>query len=317
MSDCPSYERDLQALIAGELDDGRHDALALHVAGCEACAEVYDMHQQLVDEGGLPEPSRADLVTLRHNVLSRIRAERAGGARPVPIAAGRGRRPGAPPARRWLALAAVLAAAVIGLVAFAAGQRSAGGAGPEQAWIDALERGARGHRDLDAIEGSPYQLSDVRVRRTGHDRVAVGFALSSYFETTRSLDDPLLQEALVHALLDRSSVGARLQAIEVAAATLTPPVTQALAAAIEDDPNLAVRMAALNTLATLPPDEARTQTYLRVLRDDQAVSMRLLAVDVLRRAGLSAPELRQTILARDPEAADAALLARADALFEM
>ena len=110
-------------------------------------------------------------------------------------------------------------------------------------------------------------MSDVRVRQLVGGQVELAFNASQHVELTRSLDDPLVRESLVHAMLDRSSLGSRLKAVSLAAETADEKVREALVFAVRHDPSQPVRVRALEVLARGAVDANVREALIHVLEN--------------------------------------------------
>lgn len=307
MSECTAFERHFENLIAGELDDRGRDELALHVAECADCCEIYDFHGRLADVE-LDEPRPEDLAAMRAAVLSRLdRGARAAGVVPFPA-----RRPGAS-----LRLAAVAATVVlgVGVGGFLAGQRGASRPLEASLLADLDEIAASNHSFADA-ERSPYLYSNVRLRPGADGSVELSFEVSTHVEVRRPVHDPLVKEVLVQSLMDRTSVGARLDALDLAPGVMDPKVRQALVHTLLRDPDQAVRLRASTVLAEQPASPELVAAFVGVLGNDESVQMRLLAVDYLGASGMSPEALRDRILESEPESVLPALMLRASQSFD-
>jgi hypothetical protein len=184
-------------------------------------------------------------------------------------------------------LLAAAAALVIAIGGFAAG-RIVSGLGPASGdlLLATLEDGAQEHRRLRDVEDSQNIISNVAVRSVGEGRVAMSFDVARHLEIERPVDDPLVNEVLVHAILDQSSMGSRLKAVSLAGRADNGKVEEALIFSMLDDPDLPVRMRALEILADGPMSEGVEQGLMQVLRHDESMQMRLLAIEVLADGGV-------------------------------
>ena len=211
----------------------------------------------------------------------------------------------------WLATLAAIAVIAIGVAGFLTGQRTVRWDPPSDTLLADLEMLARNHRSFADAEGSPYLFSNVRLRPSGDGSVALSFEVSTHLEVRRPAQDPLVREVLVQSLLDRSSIGARLDALELAPSVMDPKVNQAILHTLRRDANQAVRLRALGILAQQPATPEVVAAFVEVLENDESVQMRLLAIDYLGASGMSPETLRGTILESQSESAIPALLARA------
>lgn len=300
MSDCERFEATIQAHVAGELDDSGLGPLLVHCRDCVACRGLLELHRDLAALAArTPEPDADDFDALQSRVLGRI------GARRQTRAAG----PASRPAGGWRPLAggplraaaAMLAAASIFLAGLAIGRIV-----PEQATGDgnaafpprllhAISADAASNRELTDVEDSRFTYSNASFRRVDRERVALEFDVSTHVRLVEPLRSALVQEILVHSLLNPSTTGARLKAMTYAAGMMEPKVREALIFAMCRDESLAVRLQALTLLSDqLDRPEVKT-AVLAVLRDDDSVQMRLLALDFLAEHRVDRARIRQVI----------------------
>ena len=260
-------------------------------------------HEDLADAGGeFGEVSNEALAGVRGWVLDEIRST------DVSVTAV------ATPAALWAIgrsrMLAAAAAVVLAIGGFAAG-RMVTGADPTggDLLVATLEDGAQDHRRLRDVEDSPNIISNVAVRSVGEGRVAMSFDVARHLEIERPIDDPLVNEVLVHAILDQSSMGSRLKAVSMAANAENGKVEEALVFSMLDDPDLPVRMRALEILAERPTSHGVEQGLMKVLRHDESMQMRLLAIEVLANGGAGGQRVLEDFLETE-EAVDPAIAAR-------
>lgn len=279
MEDCSRFFNQIADLRLRQLEDEDQTELFAHLATCRECRELMHFHEDLAmagDEFG--EVDGEALARVRGRVLDDIRSidgPLVTVANPFArLAVGRSR------------LLAAAAALVIAIGGFAAG-RIASGLGPASGdlLLATLEDGAQEHRRLRDVEDSPNIISNVAVRSVGEGRVAMSFDVARHLEIERPVDDPLVNEVLVHAILDQSSMGSRLKAVSMAGRADNGKVEEALIFSMLDDPDLPVRMRALEILADGPMSEGVEQGLMKVLRHDDSMQMRLLAIEVLASGG--------------------------------
>ncbi len=300
MNRCQDQELHLESLFAGALPEDARRALDEHAATCPSCRELLALHDTLTVTPH-PEPTDAAFASMRARVLLRLRQEEAAGRRALP----------------WGRIAALAAALLLAaLLGYAGGQT--GGATPghtHSSLVAELDQRAAENVSFADSEATPYVFRNLRLRTHPNGQVGLRFELATELELERPIDDPLVRELLVQSLLDRDSLVTRFDALALAPRVMDPIVQSALERSLREDPSPAVRAHALTVLAELPPSEALVDLMLAVLGEDEAVQLRLLAIDYLASAGLSQDTLRDTIL----EAADTkqrpALLSRlADAI---
>ncbi|HKQ62470.1 MAG TPA: hypothetical protein VJS92_14360 [Candidatus Polarisedimenticolaceae bacterium] len=257
MNECARFE--------AMLDAPTPEALA-HYAGCESCRDLLALHRELEELGETAEePSEEAFSAMSARVLAS-----AGGASRT-----------APRVPAW-GYAAALAASVLifagGLLFGRALMR--GGTGTPRL-VAAIGAEAASNRDLADVENSRFTYSNVSLRSAGPDRVLLDFDVTTHVRLEEPVGSELAREAIVQALLDRSSTGARLRALSYAGSSLEPKVREAMILSLRSDPSLAVRLKALELLADHLRQSDVKEAVLATLRDDDSVQMRLLALDAL------------------------------------
>lgn len=303
MDECTRLFNQIADLRLRLLDDEEQEELFAHLASCPECRDLMRFHEELTGASGeFGEASGEALAGVRSRVLDEIRSTDVAVAqvqRPVTFwTLGRS---------RFLAAAA---AVVLVLGGFATGRMVAG---PDLTRSDllvaTLEDSAQNHRQLRDVEDSPNIITNVAVRSIGDGRVAMSFDMARHLEIERSIDDPLVNEVLVHAILGQSSLGSRLKAVSMAAAADNGKVEEALVFSMLEDRELAVRMRALEILAERPVSDDVKQALMQVLRHDESMQMRLLAIEVLARGDASGHQVLEDFLETD-EAVDPAIAQR-------
>jgi hypothetical protein len=284
----------------GELDDGDQIELFAHLTSCQDCRELLVVHDELAGVGdGFSGVDAETLASVRGRVLDEIRSEAGVHARQESNASIRD------PGHSRIMVAA--AAVVIAFAGFVAGRFSYGPETQGGEWLVAnLESNAETHRLLRDVEDSRDIISNVTIRSVGDGRVAMSFDVSRHVEIVRLIEDPLVDEVLVHAILDQSSLGSRLKAVTMAAGTRNGKVEEALVFSMLEDPDLAVRVRALEILSDRPVSDTITRGLMRVLRHDESMQMRLLAIEVLAQGSDDGRQVLRDFLETD-EAVDPAI----------
>jgi anti-sigma factor RsiW len=303
MNDCTRFFNQIADLRLRQLEDEDQTELFAHLATCPDCRDLMRFHEDLASAGGeFGEVDSEALAGVRRRVLDEIRSTEVAGAAVVKPAAfwavGRSR------------LLAAAAAAVLAIGGFAAG-RMVAGVNPtgSDLLVATLEDGAKDHRRLRDVEDSPNIISNVAVRAVGEGRVAMSFDVARHLEIERPVNDPLVNEVLVHAILDQSSMGSRLKAVSMAARAENGKVEEALVFSMLDDPDLPVRMRALEILAESPISEGVQAGLMKVLRHDESMQMRLLAIEVLANGDPGGQRVLEDFLETD-EAVEPAIAER-------
>ena len=299
MDDCTKYFNQIADLRAGALEDEEQTELFAHLAACRDCRELMQFHEDLAVAGDeFAGVSDIALAEVRGRVLEEIRSESESSTSVVHFA----------PARfRMLAAAA---AVVLAVGSFAAGRAiGVGGSAGADTLVATLEDSAQDHQRLREVEDSANIISNVSVRRVGEGQVAMSFDVARHLEIVRPIEDPLVNEVLVHAMLDQSSMGSRLKAVSMAATADNGKVEEALVFSMLEDPDLPVRMRALEILSERPSSPKVEQGLMRVLRHDESMQMRLLAIEVLASSGPGGRQILEGFMESE-EAAEPAIAAR-------
>jgi hypothetical protein len=303
MDDCNRFFNQIADLRQQNLSDEDQTELFAHLATCRDCRDLMQFHEDLTTAGDdFGEVDSEALAGVRERVLDEIRSTEgtvAAVVRPAAFwAVGRNR------------LLAATAAIVMAIGGFTAG-RMAVGVGPTDGdlLVATLEDGAEEHRRLRDVEDSPNIISNVAVRPVGEGRLAMSFDVARHIEIERPVNDPLVNEVLVHAILDQSSMGSRLKAVSIAARADNGKIEEALVFSMLDDPDLPVRMRALEILADRPISDSVEQGLMKVLRHDESMQMRLLAIEVLANNHAGGQQVLEDFLETD-EAVEPAIAER-------
>lgn len=303
MDECTKFFNQIADLRLGDLDDEDQTGLFAHLATCRECRDLMHFHEDLAGAGdefaGVGELA---LAGVRGRVLDEIRSKSgttSQAVRPAPVRA----------VGHWRMLAAA-AAVVLAICSFAVGRMVASPSPTNgDLLVATLETNAQDHSRLRDVEDSPNIISNVAVRSVGEGRVAMSFDVARHLEVVRPIHDPLVNEVLVHAILDQSSMGSRLKAVSMAAAADNGKVEEALVFSMLEDPDLPVRMRALEILAERPASEAVQLGLMQVLRHDESMQMRLLAIEILGSGGPGGRQILEGFLETD-EAVEPAIAER-------
>ena len=315
MSDCARFESTFEAYVAGASDETALGPLLVHCRACTNCRRLLELHRDLAGLASrTPEPDATDLAALEARVLAGLSGAT---ARP----AGTGSAPTAPmPARpRWGRPARVAAALAATVLLFVAGlatgrlpwERAGSGsdAGLANRLVDVIRADAASNRDLADVEDSRFTYSNASFRRVNGERLALDFDVTTHVQLVEPEKSELVRDILAQSLLNPSSTGTRLRAMEIAVGDLEPKVKAALLFAMQRDPSLAVRQEALAILADRLGDPDVQTAMLATLRDDDSVQMRLLALDSLAAHRIDRNRIRE-VIREQARPGDEALLVR-------
>ncbi len=300
MSECNRLRPLIEGLLADELSLTELHALQGHLSTCPDCQALVDLHQQLDDIGDeQPEPTPADFRAMRNRVLSST-AGRSPTPTPLPSR----------PSSWWVAGSLVAAAATL-VIGITIGRISVDSSTlDDRLLLDTVLAQANASHDLEDYWDSPLSYSNVNTSSVRNGQVHLDFNVCSRLDVTTNVNSSLARELLTHAVLDSESIGDRLRAIEAAGNSNDPQLTEALAVAVENDPNVSVRIEALNALMNQVQTPRVETALLAVLRGDESVQIRLMALEKLVDEQRSIEQLSKVILAGDLDS-DRAVLQRA------
>ncbi len=288
---CREYEPLIERMLAEEIGRAERDRLLEHTEECPGCREFVDLHHRLMepDENG-DLPTDAEFARMRESVLATVRQERT--STPPARVAWSDRRSawsdlfGLFAMRPALAggFAAALLVMLVGGIAVGRGLGFGGmtlDGGSADAFARQIGNAASERRGIDDIAESPYLYSNVRFDEQSDGKMALSFDVTRHLQIQRDAGDPLVREVMAQSLLNPEPLATRLEAVAFAGRAPDPLLEQVLIHAMLNDPDLAVRLKALKILSTYPPDEQLAAAFIMVLSGEEAVRMRMLALDYL------------------------------------
>ena len=287
MTECTRVQAQLEAEIAGPVDPAAAAALRAHCEQCESCRSLFALHEGLTRLGAaIEEPPEQALDAVTSRVLARTARSGAGRVRWRARAV-----------RSAGALAAGLLLFVLGLFSGVSRERSsgAGEVGTTRNLVAALNAEAAANVGLADVEDSRFTYSNVSIREADAGRLELGFDVTTHVQLVEPKESPLVREVLAQALLDRSSTGARLQALRYAALSHEAKVLEAMFFSLRSDPSLAVRLRALELLSRHLDRPEIEAEVIATLRDDESVQMRLQALEVLAEHRVDHARIRDAI----------------------
>jgi hypothetical protein len=305
MSDCQKFRDMIQDFIAGELPQAERGVLQAHLDSCSECSGLIEFHLELSQApGGIPEPSERDLLVMRRSVLAQIsRTER--------LAAERSPGWDLRALTRLHPAMAVPAAAVLIIVGVLVGRLSFGQDPPgERYLLQEMDRQAARQAGVSDYWDTPLTYTNVAVRPLSGGRLDMSFDVCRHMNIVTPMDSPLAKDVLLHAILTPSTMGAKMKAMSLTPEILDPKLREALVFTLHNDPNLAVRLEAFAVVTRYPYDAVTEEALLKTLRQDEAVQMRLLALEFLAEREVDPETLQQTIRSAKLES-DPAILQRA------
>ncbi|MEZ4649029.1 MAG: HEAT repeat domain-containing protein [Candidatus Eisenbacteria bacterium] len=303
MNECSRCQALIERYQCGEIAPDELIALEGHTRSCPDCRALMQAHDQLMELGdSVPEPTAAELSLMRGRVLAQIDSEA----------------PGLGPSSFWNDLRAFLgahpiavapAAVVVLMAAVLFGRWTASPTGAGGDTLMAELRDQAGRR-LDAGEylDNPLTYNNVSIRPRG-DRFALSFDVSRHVEFEADSRSPVVRDVLLATIVEAPLSGQRLRAIQLTPSIADDRLREALVFTLRNDPDLAVRIEALDALGRYPDAPEVREAMLQILGSDPAVQVRFLALDYLSSRNIDPGLLRQAIDTR-PLDGDAALRQR-------
>jgi len=134
---------------------------------------------------------------------------------------------------------------------------------------------------LTDVKNSPYNYSNISFHEVDPSHVELSFDVSTHLNMVKEKNDPVVREIIAQALLNPSNVGSELKAISYSESIVDQRVKQALIFSMRNAPIQAVRQKAEETLTGYHNDPEILQSLLDILRNEESVQMRLIALDYL------------------------------------
>ena len=299
-SECDRLRPMIEELLADELNSSDRRTLDQHISQCPECRALIDLHQQLAAmQGVTSEPAPAEFRAMRNRVL----AAASGKTTAAPRRAAR-------PTTWWMAGSMIATAATLVIGIFVGRMTVDDPALNDRLLLNTVIQQANANHDLGDYWDRPLSYANVSTSSVRNGQVHLDFSVCSRLDVNTHVDSSLARELLTHAVLDSDSIGERLRAIEAAGASDDPQLIEALAVAVENDPNVAIRIEALNALAGKASTPRTQAALLKVLRQDQSVQIRLMALESLAGHQVS-PEQLSKVIVEGNQDSDRAVLQRA------
>ncbi len=309
MSDCQHHVEMIKAFVEGDADAESVHQHCQHCQTCPNCKHLLQLHSSLLNLGeSMPEPGEAGLRAMREGVLAQIRhaekpvqrrsfwSDLAIFLRAHPVAA-------AVP----LAVLLLAAAVMLGRWSVPMPDRSLA---LDDRLLHEIRQQAALKQGLDEYWDAPFSYTNVALRPQANRNLALSFDACRHIELETPVDSPVASDVLLQAILEPSTLGTRMKAMQMTPQIMDDRLKDALIMTMHSDPNLAVRLEALSVLNRYPYDDAIQKALLVTLQQDQAVQMRLLALDFLTDRRVDPETIRQAIAETELEG-DAAVMRHA------
>jgi len=303
MSDCREGRRLIAGYQTGDLDADGLVKLEDHCRDCADCRSLLRAHDALLDLGdAAPLPADRDFARMRDGVMARLdrpAGTKGTGSLWTDLRAFLGAHP--------VAAAPAVVLALVAAVFF--GRWTAAPGDPGDALMSELARQASLRQGVHEYLDNPLTYTNVSVRPRG-DRLALSFDVQRHVDLEADLDSPLARDVLLATIVDGPGLGSRLRAMQLAPAIPDAGLREALAFILRNDPDVAVRLGALDALAHHADLPRIREALLHTLGADPSVQARLQALEHLAGRQIDPDIIRSAITTQNLDG-DAALLQRA------
>jgi predicted anti-sigma-YlaC factor YlaD len=272
MHNCKEIRAIIETYLSGELSPSDKVNLDEHLLACADCRELLALHEELSRmDGDVEVAEAAQFRSMRSAVLALTSDNPRGSRMP----------------RTAFAAVSALATAALLVMGIFLGRWSVGPQGvDDQLLLSAVVQQASMERNLDTYWDAPLSYANVTMGGVGDDQVNLGFDVCRSVALTTDLDSPVASDVLTHAILNSESIGGRLQAMELAAMSQDPRLTEALLVTLKHDPDPTMRIEALGALSGRADDAQVQMALLSSLRDDQSVQVMDALKDVIGESDL-------------------------------
>lgn len=289
MSGCPHVQNTIRALVLAQASPSEREALLEHAGTCPECGQVSNIHTELTRAAAsAAEPSASEFAVARMNVLIRAE-ERAEHRDSRGFLRNAWRLAAAQPAGAVLVLLSLGLGALVGRLSVGPSVIS------DELLLRAIQAQAEASIGIAGFWDAPLVYTSVVARPVADDRVALSFDVSRHVDFVTSRESKVAKDVLVHAILDPSPMGARLQAIGLTEEIIDPKLRDAVIFVLHHDPSVAIRLEAIVALAEYPFDTTLQEALLMTLTRDVSVQIRMQALDLLRSHDVSPETIRDAM----------------------
>jgi len=274
MPKCNIYHKLIIKLITSGLDENENTILNKHTSVCRECAGLMLVHHNIGQtRKNFRMPSSDEFRTMRQNTLRQIRLTDSPKVNSL-LDQFRGLF-----VKVEFAYALALLFLIFSLYNLYDSEKDQGSI--PSALVEQIDYTARQNQSLSDIENSPYTYTDIEIKEMDDRQIHLGFNVSTYMELIRDKNDALVKEILAQSIINSQQTGAKLTTIAYAEELMDPKLKETLLYVLLNDPDLAVRLKALNILTNYANDDRIQDTFLSVLKNEESVQMRLTVLDYL------------------------------------
>jgi hypothetical protein len=151
------------------------------------------------------------------------------------------------------------------------------------------------NKKLEDVRKSPYTYSNVSFREVNGEKIALSFDVTTHLDLVSKKEDPLVRDIIAQSLINPSNVGTDLKAISYTEGMDDRKLKEALVYSMLHAPVMAVRLKSMSNLLKYENDPFVQNAFIKVLRDEESVKMRLLAADYLINNQIPADSLQKAL----------------------
>ena len=274
MDKCKKYHELIKKQISSGLDEKEKYVLDEHINHCNECSGLLRIHENIEQqEENMTMPTADEFRMMRQNTLRRIRLLESSKFDVVVFRLKRLF------TRVEFAYGLALLFLIFSIYSFYSSDKTPGRIPSDL--IEQIDYTAQQNQTLSDIENSPYTYSNVEIIEKDNQQIHLGFNVSTYIELIRDKNDPLVKEILAQSIINSPQTGTKLSTIAYTEELLDPKLKETLLYVVQNDPELAVRLKALNILTKYANDGQIQEAFLSLLKNEESVQMRLIALDYL------------------------------------
>jgi hypothetical protein len=161
--------------------------------------------------------------------------------------------------------------------------------------MDRISSLATENTNLEDVQRSPVIYSNVRYKDINDNMVSINLDATTHLDFIRKKDDPLVRDIMAQTLLSSSNINSELKAISYTKDIVDPKLKEALIFSMHNTPTLAIRMKAMSGLMNYKFDNEIKEAFLKVLREEESVKMRLAAIDYLTNVQVTPTSLQEAL----------------------
>jgi hypothetical protein len=289
MSDDKEIQKLIEKLLSGEISQIESDQLENYISQYPEYKELLLVHQKLSRvEFPVPDPDTEFFSQMRAEVLRKIRLNGQ-------------KSPGIfleffDKIKDYAFRPEMAVAALTLIIGFLLGRALPPDQGTLTSSLMAKIRSlAIENTDLKDVQRSPVTYSNVQFRDIDEKTVSINLDATTHLDFMGKKDDPLVRDIMAQTLLSSSNIGSELKAISYTRGIFDRKLKETLIFSMHTNPILATRMKSMSELIDYGDDDEIKEAFLKVLREEESVKMRLLAIDYLTKTQISPDVLQQAL----------------------